>query len=216
MELFILLAALGIACGMGAWALLGTRPRAEKILRDTPRTSVGNAREGQLVKLVGVVQKPADEAESPLTRVRCAAYETLVVPVSGSQYPVVLESKGIDFQLEDETGRALIQLDRFRGLFQDEHEGQVNAWQPASEELIALLARHGAKDPKLVGESLSYREGVLRALDRVAVVGIARWEQDLDSCDTGFGYRDRPMRLRVTAPKSEPLLLSTEHGALKS
>ena len=111
--------------------------------------------------------------------------------------------------------RRMFSWDRFRCLLAEEHAGAVST-RSAPDAILQMLVERGAKNLDVIDEEVSYREGVVEAGARIAVVGVACWEQDLESREAGFGYRDRPMRLRVTAPKGESLLLSNEPFALGS
>ena len=112
MEVLVLIATLGVIGGMAVWALIGTRPKAERVLRAQRRRTVNEVRNGELVKLVGTVRPCGHCLVAPLTGRSAVAYDVLLVSVSTREaaLPVVMETKGVDFDLDDETGKAHVQL----------------------------------------------------------------------------------------------------------
>ena len=119
---------------------------------------------------------------------------TLTAPLSGRKcvrYEVVVEKKGnknswttiiddadqTDYYIEDETGKAQIQLnDHIIHLVEDK-EYNSGFLYDATEHLEEYLTSHGVKSEYWLGinKTLRYKEAIIALNERVAVLGEGNW-----------------------------------------
>ena len=108
----------------------------------------------------------------------------------------------VEFAVEDGSGRAIVRALGATLLVDLDHATQSGTGNDATPELEAFLSAHGESSTALLGfnKSMRYREGVIEPNETVAVVGVARWEDDpgdgaIDP-DRG-GFRDAPRKKRL-------------------
>jgi hypothetical protein len=206
----------------------------EGTLLQYPRTSIDRARMGDTIKIVGRLRGTGTTFTAPLTGATCLWYRTVAQTWDGFLYSPrrIVEHKWQDFFVDDDSGSALI---RMSGAVVS-LEGMRAAWSyepPApwdernlvpTENVRRFLAAHGfelryhrrsilermlSEAPKERGAR--YREVVLRAGDRVAVLGKAVEERDPTAAPTGF--RQPAMRVALGDPSEAVVIVSNESGA---
>lgn len=215
--LFIVCAAVLLsAIALAAWWFDEERS-LKRALKQAPRVTVREAREGALVRLSGRAEMIDDGwLRAPLTGRPCAAYVVLVEEYrkrgkSGSWRTLIREDAALEFELHDETGRARVRPGTPRMALERDAGFRSGLLQDATPELEAFLARHGERSEGwLLNRRLRYREGVLAQGEPVAAYGRACWEDDPSPTAAGGGYRDRPRRLALVPPPGGPMLLSDD------
>lgn len=108
---------MGVAALVALLAYLGSDAQATKrALGDASRTPIGDAQPGSSAKLVGVVRYLADPATAPLSGRACAYYQVIVEEYRyhndstlDDWYEVLRDDGGVDFLVEDDTGRARVE-----------------------------------------------------------------------------------------------------------
>ena len=96
---------------------------------------------------------------------------------------------GNPFYLADDSGEALIHIDRCDVLLLPDHDArQVSSYQE--------------------GRGERQLEGILAQGERAVVLGHGRWEPDLDPTSQGQGYRHRPVKLVLRGGTKDRLLIS--------
>lgn len=171
------------------------------------RTSIEDAKDGATVRLVGRVAWLAQERlASPLSGRACVAFrvhvETRVRGRKSSYWRTTIdERESVDFVLEDPSGRAIVRARGGKLLIDLDHHRSSGTFHDATPELRGYLAEHGQDSTGLLGlnKPMRYREGVLEVGETVAVVGVARWEDDPDdgAIETPGGFRDAVRRKRL-------------------
>ncbi len=211
--LALLFALLGLPVVGGAIAYFRSRPEAvaRRALKRAPLTPIATARDGAVVKVVGVVAYAGPPIESPLAR-RCCAYYSVVVEnekrSSGLHYEVLREERCIDFYVQDASGVALV---RIRGAAPSSallgHRRFFTTFD--GNDLDRFMKARGQSTRGLfLYKRLHAREGVVEAGARVAVCGRARRETDAGAL--GAAYRDSAHSLVLEASGAVPLYLSND------
>jgi hypothetical protein len=211
------LAALGfLASFVGvvlAWDSLTLDGRRRRLLGRARRTQIADVRDGTVVKIVGQLSFIGEPLGAPLSGRRCAYYEATVDESSGrAPIQLIRERRGQDFILRDDSGKALVRMDEASAVLVM-RDAQFSSGGDADPTAVmtAFLARHGQSSRGLLfAKSLNYREGVLEPGERIAVLGLARWEPDPDPDRGALGYRELPMRLVVQASGRVPLVVTDE------
>jgi hypothetical protein len=215
----IVIGALFLAFGVMAIGLLYWFSEPAKIrraLRAAPMVRIADAKTGEVIRISGRIRAVGDMVRAPLSQRQCVFYDVTVEEArsrgkSGQWTQIVRETDGVDFLVEDRTGKALVYAGGMKVVTVKDHERQSGTFNDATADLEAFLARHGKWSKGLVfNKNLRYREGVFEPGDRITVLGLARWEQDPDPTSAGTGYRDVPKRLVVSPRKDGPVLASDE------
>jgi len=181
-------------------AYVSDAARIRRALRNTGKSEVESAPEGQVIKLIGTLSCAGEPLRAPLSERPCSAYEVLVRTEGKSAHRVVRDAAHADFWLNDGTGTALVRMkDAKVSIHQDTHR-RSGTFNKATPELEAFLRKHGKTSiDTAFGASfnrpLRYEEGVLAAGETVAVVGYATREADVSPGaapgDSRFGRAKR-------------------------
>lgn len=177
-------------------------------------TSVSDAREGTLVKLVGRVVPSGDALAAPLSARACVAWTVTIQLRRGSGKnkrwrDVHHGGHHVSFVIEDPSGRARVDVTRARVVLKADHYGQRGGWSDdATDALLAYCAENGVETSNFLGFDVPVRsrEGVLEPSETVAVMGVARFEDDPTGASES--YRGVAKRLVIVAPDDAPVLLS--------
>lgn len=193
----------------GGGALLGlTRMKGAQ----PPRCAIRDAADGNVVRIVGEVERDHEILTAPLSGVEALTYDVRVHE-EWNGYRTILhhESKCVPFLLHDGTGElridpcsAKIELEEHRTY----HRGFL---EPLDERQNEFLQSRHLRDTTLFGFDLPLylSERTLQEGETIAVIGMARWECDPSGQLQGEpGYRDTAKRLRIIAPLDTSVLLS--------
>jgi hypothetical protein len=190
---FLLYPALFLAAGTYELAVAGMSAARLRRLRRAKPVGIRDVKQGQTVVLSGTVGRAHQPLCAPIARISCVAFSVAVPGLRGMK-----ESVAVDFDIEDESGRAVVHA--------------VGA-QVFLKVVAPQKREFGAYDD--AGDWLgnwpgSYRRPVViveRALttgDRIAVRGSADWRPNADEAH----YRDAPLRLHIGKPARSPLLIA--------
>lgn len=177
---------------------------ARTILAEHVPTSIRDARDGEIVKVVGRMWARDEVLIAPISRNRCVAYYVFVEGYgfgsrSKSWTPFVRERQIVEPILEDASGRAFVSVDDVEVVVVKDVHREVGAG--VDEHVDALLRAHGRKPQKV-----RLREGSIDVGERVAIVGRARWRVG----EALHGYRGRSEVLELVAPDEHPLIVSDD------
>lgn len=208
--------------GAGFWLRhwLSADEKTIREMRRVERHRIADAAGGELVRIVGTLREGPRTMEAPLSGRICAGYR-VQGGVAGRQPDLFREERCHDFIVEDESGRAIVRGSRVRAVLAFDREERSDFSDPASPRMKALLsARTRANIIGVIGAEASMwcREGALVAGETVAVVGLARWENDPDvfvDHEAGGGYRGsaRKMRLVIEPPDGGVVRVTDEPHA---
>jgi hypothetical protein len=165
--------------------------RATRQLRRMSPSSVADARDGELVKIVGEVELAGDALVSPNRKVECVYYHAWYEELRGGEkggvgwVHVGEEQDGCSFAIKDESGSALVD----------------------ATHLVGLLRRDGYETVEFESEHDRGREAVIIVGQRVAVVGRARFES---TAGAEALYRDSGKRVMIEGDESSPVVVSDE------
>jgi hypothetical protein len=196
----------GAALGVVYLAVERLFDREERLIariRALPATEIRDVPDGARVKIVGEVVAAGSSVLTPLGQRECIFYSVRIDQLSGAAR--LVQSSGVDFQVRDASGTALVRLRDASPLIERNWRCELDAAQ-----LAKLDARLAHDD---FGHFLG-SEGAILVGARVAVVGVARWE--IDRQGAGAGYRDPPRRLVLAAANGRPLHISADPRLLGS
>jgi hypothetical protein len=203
---------LGIAAGSIAARYFSDERRAERALRAAPRTAIGEARAHEIEKLTGRVSSLAEPLQAPLSGRRCVHYVVIVLEKRSSDgiarwVTVLRDASGVDFLLEDGTGRARVVNDAITLL---NEAVAIYGWATSNKvtpEVRAYLAAHGIERKEaFLNDSMRCLEAVLEEGTTATVMGAVSFEVDPGS----MRYREMPRRVVVTAPQGKSILASDD------
>ena len=183
----------------------------KRTLAATPTTRVADARDGVGVKIVGVVEPGhAPILRSALTSRACLYYCVIVQKRSSngaSWSTIIREERGVDFQVRDASGAALVRPDHAQTVLIADEKHEISAFAPVNERLERFMRERGQSTRDLLlPPHLRAEEAILVAGKRVAVAALARWEADADG--NTVNYREPARRLTLATAGDVPLLIS--------
>jgi hypothetical protein len=207
---------------------------ADRRLQKYARTPIASARAGEMVKIVGWVRASGPAFTAPLTGESCVWYVTRVEPYRPwyAAGPPVIEVRSQDLQVHDESGSAVVRMDRAEvrlasmgDSWQREPSIADDRYVATTSLIRAFLEMRGVPihdQPAGFFQSLLlwqrppndlrayYREDVLREGTRVAVLGRA-W-QEPDPTAPPIQLREPALRL-VLGEAPHGVIVSTETDA---
>ena len=190
--------------------------RHRRIMREATRYGIADMPESTVGKIVGRV-RPLQKTllEAPLTGRLCVYYEACIDAMMGATRlrTIVIEQEGMPFQVDDGSGRALIDPAHAR-ISTGIDSITRSTLKLHSERQRELLVRHDIRRMYVPSaDSLRYREAILECDELVAVVGGGIRERDLEA--TPDNYRDiMATRLCFYGTEKYPLLISDDPRAL--
>ena len=196
-----------VAAAIGALhsKLLSARARAKRALKNAPCISVSDAKDGQLVKLVGRLQFAGEPLSAPISGKPCAYFCTVAW---GDEKRTAQESDFCRrFWIEDGSGRALVEMGYPTFVVSMDADFRVGYFKKATPRMAAFLERHHMGSHRF---GLRCEEGVLEEGETVAVYGLCRREPDPDPRAPNDGYRGRPTRLCIVEPPLGEMLISDD------
>ncbi len=176
-----------------------------RAMRAAPQVRIAGAKDGAKVRLVGRVASHGEERlAAPLSGRACVAFrvhvEERVRGRKSSHWRTMLdEREAVDFVLEDKSGRAIVCARGGKLLIDLDHRQGSGTFHDATPALESYLAQHGQQSTGMLGfnKQLRYREGALEIGETVAVVGVARWEDDPGAASEPVGFRDASRKKRL-------------------
>jgi len=220
---FFLVGAVVIGAIALAFKYFSPTARARRALRAAARVSVAEARDGQLIKIVGRLRSDpaARRLAAPLTGRACAYHETVVEErrSSGKSSHWRTLIREVDFAgsffVDDGSGQALVEVASPRVVLVTDAHFRSGTFNDAAQELENFLTRHGESSEGWVfNRPLRYSEGALEEGEEVAVFGRCVLEPDPDPSGAGVGYRERAMRVKIMSPLNGELLISDDPRTL--
>lgn len=221
MELVIPLAALGLAIA-GCVGYFSKDRRIKRALRKAKRYTVEAFPDGSQGKIAGTLRLGSSSLRAPLSGRTCAYFCVHVEQHrSGSNdgdnwSTLIREEKGVDFIIDDGTGRALVDVAAAKTVLTIDHKTESGSFDDATPQEEAFLNAHSEESKGwLFNRRLRYREGVLEAGEEVAVFGYGIREPDPTGTSAG-GYRSAAaMRLRMSGTMKYPGLISDVPSTMK-
>jgi hypothetical protein len=178
---------MGAASAVVWWRVGSLRRGKLGELARVPRQDVKWVREGERVRIVGVVESVQSPLEAPLSRRPCLAW-VVVAHLRGPNRPAVTIDRAVDLIVRDSTGTAFA-VSPQAALVLDETSTYGHLEQPPGELAGSISADAWAKRDS----QLRFEEGVIKPGDEVALIGKARWQADPEG--GGGSYREPPRRL---------------------
>lgn len=204
------------------WSLFSEAAKVRRVLREARRVDVADAKPDDVVKIVGRVLAVTEPLRSPLGGRECVFFETTVERYhysgrGGAWRPLVRETDAVDFLLEDRTGRIAVRANDMRALSINDVWLELDADRAPPAAFMPFLNRHGLlRNARVSRHHLRFREGAFTPGERVAVIGVVRWERDPNPTTAGSGYRDAPRRLVVQSRPNGPLLATDKPEATEA
>lgn len=199
----------------GAVWWLSPSQRVKRALRALRPMPLRDVREG-LVKVRGRVV-PLEALTAPFSGRPCAYFEAIIEEKYGKESwrTLVREVQQRDFLIEDDTGRARVEMAAVRAAVTREPHWRTASVDDPGPVLDELLARHGhVRKESVSPRPLRYREGALEAGEEVAVLGWADREIDPDPAAAAAGYRDAPLRVVLRSHGPHGLQVSDDPSTL--
>jgi alkylhydroperoxidase family enzyme len=214
-----LVAAAALVCGIGVSAYRAFRSRHVRVARKLAaarRVPIADFADGETALVVGRVVVGAQTLRGPISDKACVFYRLQVEgPMRVGQEPESLleTGEGVDFFVEDETGRArVIVAGADVSLVKHPMASQQAIDRGVDARVPAQLAQG------LAPLRMSFFEGRLDAGEQVAIAGRGHWRTAAAGA-SGGGYRHRPKQLEIGAPAVisdrpfESQVAAVEHAA---
>ena len=129
---------------------------------------------------------------APFCKRPCVAWQVVVEAGVGKNWQeVIRENKAVDFVLEDESGKAIVDGTSLTLVLKNEILGKSGIFLGTSPELVEFCAR---RNVETLGRALRMREGILALNEVVTVCGQGRFERDVNA---QTDYRSQAQVLRI-------------------
>jgi hypothetical protein len=145
------------------------------------RRAIADARDGDEVRIVGVVESAQPALTAPMTDQPCLAYQTLVDPESdfGWLYRAVTDEGANHLTVRDPTGTVRVAATAAQLALALTERRSFDRWTraPYVEDYLRIH-RASRTVPGVLGVRFKWtliRQGALRTGDQIAVSGVARW-----------------------------------------
>lgn len=204
-------ATLGASAASGLAQRMSARGRARTHALRAPRRLIAEAKERELVRVVGRVELALDPLVAPFSGRRCAHYEAAVEQPTrpGAFRRALVEQRSQAFDVVDESGRARVDMQRALVEVTIDHFWEAHRLDAETRfELERFLYASGPRGLSQLpaSENLRYAEGALEPGELVSVVGLLGLER---SAPSGTGYRDpAAQRFTLSAPPKGSLFVS--------
>jgi len=177
---------------------------ARTILAETPRVSLHEAKDGEVVKVIGTVRDADAALTSPYGKARCVHYHMRIDDARDRRKPKVRirHRESADFTLDADDLVAHVAMDDAVVITVHDIEETVKGDEDL--EVTVLLRAHGAH----TGLRVEVAEGSIDLGERVAVVGRVR--RAAVHAGRGGSYREPPQQITLEAPDDHPLIVSDD------
>lgn len=202
--------AFGIAAATGGYIYQynyrSSREVIGRKLAKLPRSSIAELREDQLVRIVGTVVQLEHVITAPISGESCVHYQVIVERRGfGRWIPIIDQSRGVPFLLDDGTGRVYVEAGR--AMLTTCHLRFLPALGP-DPRLDQFLRANQV--PPMHKHALRIREMRIDPGATFAILGAGVADVDPDA-DAREGYRaDRVTRLSFVGGKKHPLVISDD------
>jgi hypothetical protein len=181
------------------WLALVRRSLAERRelrrLRRIPRSALATVVEGSEVRVVGLARPLGPALEAPLSGRICVCHAVVIYEwrADGSVRIAYTDQARVPFMLAEDDDRAVVEPGHAALSAGFDHERRMI---PADAH--AILASLGVHDRDWsAATALELAEAIIELDERIAVIGTAIREPDLDASPLGYRDGDRPVRLRL-------------------
>jgi hypothetical protein len=182
--------------------------RARRALERARTKRLWDVREGDRVRVVGVVRRLRATLVSPVTGRTCVGYRYVIEARggAGSDWQVVAQrSECAPFELVDEGVEATVEGPFLFGL---DFDDRGDVWSNLPPGLFGVLAsaRVSLSGPLGGEKELRFREAVLRPDDRIMVLGSITIE--VDRAGRREALRGPPLARKISGTFNEPVALA--------
>lgn len=179
-------------------------------LKNAPLRGLDGFKDGQVAKIVGVVELVDEPLKAPLSGRTCAWYEVHITQHRNkSTYTVLNEQIKTRFVLRDGNNVAFINTDDIKSHVVEDEKFSSGIFNDATDRLEEYLNSHGQKSEGFLGlnKDMRYYEGVLEENETVAVLGQGYWR----NAETVGLPRRYGRVLVITPPANNPVYLSDDY-----
>lgn len=160
--------------------LWSSEERGYRKIKRKKTQPLSKIKDGDYVKLIGNMVPISEQFTSSLTNRKCLFYQVeLDRSFSDHERAIADEMDYSPFALKVGEELVVVQTHGVKWLVTFDKIFRTGLLGKATGELKALLDKYGIKEKSFgFRKSLSFKEGVLRENDKIAVLGIAQWTID--------------------------------------
>jgi hypothetical protein len=177
------------------------RNHARRVLRRAKTTPIGGIKEGQWVKVSGIVEAIGPPLTATVSERRCVGFRVVVERLKRG-YPVIFRREDCGaFSIADDTGIAVVEGPFVFGLDWE------NDWSTVSQEGLGSLEQAGVSTEGLfLRRRFAFREALLMPGDRVSIRGLVHFEPD--PTEPAAGFRSPAFRAHLRGSEAEPVVVA--------
>src|SRR5579863_5411626 len=190
-----------------AWWMQPQR-RARRVLERAPQKRLWDVRDGDHVRVTGIVRRLRETVVSPVTGRNCIGFRYVIEERGssvGDWHVVAQESTCVAFELVDEGVEATVEGPFLFGLDFDDR-GDVWANLPPGLFGVLETARVPLSGPLGGEKEFRFREAVFRADDRIMVLGGISIE--VDRAGRRQEFRGPPLARKIRGTSADPVALA--------
>lgn len=157
--------------------------KIKRKLKQASYSKIKNVRNGDISKIVGIVESIDEPLIAPLTKRKCCYYyikvEKQVSSGKSSHWSTIIEDvKSSKFVILDEDSRAYISSKNIQSYIVFDAKFNSGTFNDPSENLDNYLAQHGEESFNVLGfnKTIRYREAVLEVGEKIAALGEGKWQ----------------------------------------
>lgn len=210
----VVLAGAGYLCAQH----FSKRTTALRAMQEVPTRPIGELRDGEHARIVGLVGYTVAPIRAPQSGRECVCYEVVIEKYRGTvdagYWKEVSRKHGSvpEFTLQQQGEICIVSTNAAEFVIDLDHQKSSGPYTNNWLERFGLRRRW---DFFAFRGSYRYYEGIIEAGERVAATGKCRFEIDTSSGGTS-DYRGHATRRRLIAPDRHPMLISDEPESLKS
>lgn len=184
-------------------------------LKKAARVQIGELQEGVAARIVGKAKVLDGKVlAGPLTERACVAYVGVVEQMKRhgdhrAWKTVARHQDGVTFLVEDDSGRAVVEVDGARLAIDFDQEDLMEA-KYSTDKIEKFVEAHGTRGITLdrAHGKVRFREAVVELDELVAVLGAGVAEPDPDGVPDDAYRGTQRMRMRMASSKRDPVLIS--------
>ncbi len=170
---------LGFIAIVGVATYFSKEARFKRKLKKTPFKPIKEVRNGEWVKIRGIVGEAPEYLEGPLSGRKCVYYQVKVVEKNGKSSSTIINDEDlINFYVKFENEFALVQAEKHKVHLIIDRKSSSGTFDDATEKEKSFLAKYDKESEGLFGfnRNLKYSEGIIEPDELIAVMGKAQWK----------------------------------------
>ncbi len=188
-----------------------TEAKIKRKFKNANPKKIGDFKNGEVAKLLGVIHSVDDYLIAPLSGRQCVQYHVTVEKKTksnngGNWHTLINDTNACKFLIRDENHHAMINDSNIKSLIFKDAKYSSGFLKDANPMHEHYLKSHDLSSENFLGmnKTLRYKEGILERDEEVAVLGMGHWKP-ASHFDIPESYNNI---LEITSYENEPIYIS--------